>query len=75
MKGEKGNMGLGFEGLKGDKGQKGDVGPPGVAQPQLPFSKTDQVVGPVGDPGPKGDKVIFMENLFNSKEKIFFGLI
>lgn len=50
-------MGLSFEGPKGDKGLKGDPGPPGESN-QLPFvTGGDDVVGPIGQPGEKGDKV------------------
>lgn len=57
MKGEKGNMGLGYEGQKGEKGQKGERGPVGTPA-VLPFTEPKGTnVGPIGEPGEKGDIV------------------
>lgn len=51
-------MGLGFVGEKGDKGLKGDRGPPGPVLTPIPFGEgEEEVVGPMGNPGPRGEKV------------------
>jgi uncharacterized membrane protein YagU involved in acid resistance len=50
-------MGVGFEGPKGDKGIKGEVGPPGESYPYSLISPPEEVIGPIGLPGAKGDKV------------------
>lgn len=50
-------MGVGFEGKKGDKGDKGEVGPPGESVTQPFESGGQEVIGPTGPAGAKGDKV------------------
>ena len=52
-------MGLGFEGMKGDKGQKGEIGVPGESHPYPFRSGLNEVIGPIGQPGQKGEKVSF----------------
>lgn len=50
-------MGLGFYGPKGDKGDRGEPGPPGDSQYDNQFKVGEVIVGPIGLPGDKGDKV------------------
>lgn len=50
-------MGVGFQGPKGQKGAKGETGPPGESL-YSEFNPGEAIViGPVGPPGQKGDKV------------------
>lgn len=58
LKGEKGNEGVAFECEKGEKGDKGIRGPPGMPSTAISAKRpNDTLVGPIGAPGEKGDRV------------------
>lgn len=57
MKGSKGEMGVGYDGLKGDKGSKGDIGPPGPASHDCTQIQQEIEAAIKGEPCTKGEMV------------------